>query len=316
MRLNFLTSMALPLWLACGAAGLVSACQPSEEVAEIRQMSEDRKDDVKVVRVGETYIYASDINRAAVQQGIIDDEESLPEDHPRFQVIVDSLVDQRLLANEANRQGFDKDPAVRRRVALARERLLSGVAVERHIEKTVTEAAARELYNEQVVMRPRGEEVKASHILLETEEEAGAVIARLEKGETFAALATELSIDPSSRVNSGDLGYFTKEAMVEPFAEAAFALETGEISAPVQTQFGWHVIRAEDRRTPAVPSFEDMREDIFNYLTYSEIEKFKVRLRVDGDIERVSNDPPALETNDDGSVDDVPGEAPEDEETP
>ena len=106
---------------------------------------------------------------------------------------------------------------------------------------------------------PPEQEVRARHILVEKEDEAKKAAARVKGGEDFAKVAGELSNDPGSKTDGGDLGFFTKDRMVEPFAEAAFKLEPGQISDPVKSQFGWHVIKVEEKRTKPVPSLEEMQ---------------------------------------------------------
>ena len=129
------------------------------------------------------------------------------------------------------------------------------------------------------------EEVRASHILVKTEQEAKDIIAQLEKGADFAKLAKEKSTDPSKEKNSGDLGFFTKEQMVKEFAEAAYALKKGETSkTPVKTQFGWHVIRVTDRRTQAAPAFEDvkdqLRQKLAEFIAQEEINKLRSAAKI------------------------------------
>ena len=112
----------------------------------------------------------------------------------------------------------------------------------------MTPEAARKLYDETVKSVPAEQEVRARHILVENEEDAKKAAARVKGGEDFAKVAGELSKDPGSKTDGGDLGFFTKDRMVEPFAEAAFKLEPGQISDPVKSQFGWHVIKVEEKR--------------------------------------------------------------------
>lgn len=294
---------------------LLAGCGNGSDAQYSGEVRIDRAGDTKIARVGNGFIYQSDINVAAIADGLIEDGETLAKDHPRYQAVVDELVDQRLLADAALASGYQNDPAVRRRLSTARERLLANVALEKHMDKTVTEAAARELYEEQIAMTDARAEVKAAHILVTTEDEAKAVIKRIEAGEDFGDLARELSTGPSS-IDGGDLGYFVKDAMVAPFAEAAFALDVGAVSAPVETQFGWHVIKVSDRRTRPVPSFEDMEEDIYSFMTYQEVDNYMTKLRVDGDVEMLGSKSEAEAPQDTAEVpvDDVPGESPDEVE--
>ncbi len=147
-----------------------------------------------------------------------------------------------------------------------REYLIGFMADLRESKKALTPEAARKLFDDTIKTLTPEEEVRARHILVEKQDEAKAALARLRKGEDFAKVAAELSKDPGSGKEGGDLGYFTKDRMVPPFAEAAFKLKAGELSEPVQTQFGWHVIKLEDRRTRALPKFEEVKGEIETYI--------------------------------------------------
>ena len=126
----------------------------------------------------------------------------------------------------------------------------------------MTDARLHEEYQKAVALEPKREEVRARHILVKTKEEAAAVIAELKAGGDFAEIAKKKSSDPSGRAG-GDLGFFTREQMVPTFSEAAFKLKPGEYTTePVQSQFGWHVIRVEERRVAGARKYEDMVDDL------------------------------------------------------
>ncbi len=131
------------------------------------------------------------------------------------------------------------------------------------------------------------QEVHARHILVATEEEAKEIEAELKKGADFATLAKEKSKDPSGAANGGDLGYFTKDQMVPEFAEAAFKLDKGQISDPVHTQFGWHIIKVEDKRTKPTPTFEEVKPQLDNYVARRAQEELVDNLRKSAKIERL-----------------------------
>ena len=179
-----------------------------------------------------------------------------------FPILVERMVDFELLTVAAAEAGLANDEEVLRRVAELTEGVMREVYLTREVNAGVTEAALRERYDAMVATIPAGEEVNARHILVETEEDARAVVAALDEGGDFATLAGEKSIGPTSS-RGGDLGYFSREQMVPEFSDAAFALETGAYTKePVQTQFGWHVILLADRRDKAPPSFEDSEEQL------------------------------------------------------
>jgi peptidyl-prolyl cis-trans isomerase C len=135
--------------------------------------------------------------------------------------------------------------------------------VEKLVEKSATDAVLKARYDKFVKEAPPREEVHARHILLANEADAKAVIEELKKGGDFAKLAQEKSTDPAGKTSGGDLGYFTKEEMVPEFADTAFKLKPGEITqAPVHTQFGWHVIKLEDRRAAKPPTFDQLKPQL------------------------------------------------------
>ncbi|PHS22645.1 MAG: peptidylprolyl isomerase [Robiginitomaculum sp.] len=246
----------------------------------------DRAGDEAIARVNGTTIYASDIAREAAVQKLIRVGDPLPKGSKIYKQVLDDLVDQRLLALEAVRRGLDRDGEAKRRLQAARERILGNILVESTISQAVTDEAIRRMYDEQAKLSPPGDEVRARHILVKTKEDADAVIVDLKKGADFAKLAMDKSIDPGSRLEGGDLGYFSKDAMVEPFANAAFALKKGEISAPVHTEFGWHVIQLQSRRKQAPPGFDEMRPRIVRFMTFDEIQKLISQLRMSAIVER------------------------------
>lgn len=181
---------------------------------------------------------------------------------------------QKIAARNAISEGLANSDAVQQRLAYQKEKILHDIWVAEQIHARVTENDIRAYFDTYVApelakQNENVEEVQARHILVATQGEAETVIKRLEKGEGFAALAGELSLGPSAS-RGGNLGYFLAEEMVQAFSDAAFALQPGELSAPVETEFGWHVIRLEDRRVVPPPSFEDLSEQIRVFLEQQE----------------------------------------------
>jgi peptidyl-prolyl cis-trans isomerase C len=192
--------------------------------------------------------------------------DALPEQYKQmpaallYTQIVQRLVDRKLAAQVAKKEGYLERPEIKRRLEIDQEQVLQEAYLISNIEQRLTDERLKAAYDKKVAGAAKEEEVRARHVLLKTEEDAKNVIAELEKGADFAKLATERSVGPTSG-NGGDLGFFKKEQMVAPFAEAAFAMKKGEYSRkPVQTQFGWHVIKVEDRRAAKMPSFEESKE--------------------------------------------------------
>ncbi|MCT8998046.1 peptidylprolyl isomerase [Chelativorans intermedius] len=177
-----------------------------------------------------------------------------------------AVIDVRLLAAQAEAEGLDQSEDFQQRMAFLRERALHSAFVDRNVVAPITEEEMRARYDAEVAKITPEEEVRARHILVESEEEARQIIEALDAGGDFAALAEEKSKDGSSS-NGGDLGYFTRGRMVPAFEEAAFALEPGSYSSePVETQFGWHVIKVEDKRRQSPPAFEQVQNQIRSLL--------------------------------------------------
>lgn len=172
-----------------------------------------------------------------------------------YTVLLNSLIDRKLVAADARRHGILKDEDVKRMLAELEDRVLHRVYLERYVEEHMTEAALKAQREKLVAENRERVEIRARHIVVTTEAEAKKIIAELNDGADFATLAKEKSIGPSAQ-EGGNLGYFTKQKMVPEFAKAAFALDIGQISkTPIHTQYGWHVIKVEDRRAvPPIPA--------------------------------------------------------------
>lgn len=169
-----------------------------------------------------------------------------------------SIIEIRLMADVASEQGLGEDAEFQQRMEFLRERALHSAYIEAEIASQVTEETMRARYDEEMAQIEPANEVRARHIIVETEEEAAALIEQLNDGADFEELAREHSTDGAA-AQGGDLGYFGPGQMVGEFEEAAFAMNVGDHSAePVQTQFGWHVIKLEDRRAQTPPAFEQV----------------------------------------------------------
>ena len=212
-------------------------------------------EDPLVAVVDGTEVHRSDVE--AVARALPEQFRQVP--FPQlYGMLLERAVDFRLLANAAEDEDLAGEPEVQAALAKARADVLRDAYIRGKIDEGTTEERLRQRYDD--LKDEEGfteEEVHARHILVGSEDEAKKVLAQLEGGADFAALAGEHSVDPSVRSNNGDLGFFRRGQMVPEFAEAAFALEPGSrTTEPVQTQFGWHVIEVLDRRTGA-PSFEE-----------------------------------------------------------
>ena len=179
-----------------------------------------------------------------------------------FSQLVERYIDQKLIGQAARKAGVADRPEVKQQIALLTESVLSQAYMDDKIRPQVTESRLHEEYQKAVALEPKREEVRAQHILVKTKEEAEQIIKELKAGGDFAAIAKKKSLDPSGRTG-GDLGYFTRDQMVPAFSDAAFKLKPGEYTTePVHTQFGWHVIKVEDRRVAGSRKFEEMADEL------------------------------------------------------
>jgi peptidyl-prolyl cis-trans isomerase C len=234
------------------------------------------------------------VNGAEIRRSeVIAEQQSLPAEYRSvpfeaiFPHLLRRMIDGRLRVAEARRLGLPSSPEVKARLAVLEERVLEQALLSKEIEDKVTEAELRRRY-EGVAKAGKGQEqVRARHILVESEAEAVAIIADLGKpGADFAKLARDRSKDTAAAARGGDLGFFLRGDMVKPFADAAFALKPGETTkAAVRTQFGWHIIKLEERRTAPVPAFEEVRDELGRELSEEITTKLIESLRAASKIE-------------------------------
>jgi peptidyl-prolyl cis-trans isomerase C len=201
--------------------------------------------------------------------------------------LVGYMVDLKLGARAATQAKIADDPDFQRRLAYFKDKMLLDDYLQQEAKKAVTADAMRKLYEDSVKNLPPEEEAHARHILVPTEDEAKAVEARIKGGEDFAKVAGEVSKDPGSGKEGGDLGWFTKDRMVPEFADAAFKLQPGQVSDPVKSQFGWHVIKLEEKRPKPVPSFDDVKDQVAQYMQRKAQSDIVLGLRSTGKVERL-----------------------------
>ena len=208
----------------------------------------------------------------------------------RFEILVGHMVDRIVASQAAEKAGLALDPRVIQRVAFMQRKAMQDVFIGAELLKRVTDVEVEAYYEKEIQNGPADEEVRARHILLDSREAADAVVVALKDGVDFETLAKERSKGPSGP-SGGDLGYFTKDAMVEPFANAAFKMQSGDMSAPVKTQFGWHVIKVEDRRSKPKPALVDVRDQIFQILIGEARQEIYAKMRSEADVEFVTTSP-------------------------
>jgi peptidyl-prolyl cis-trans isomerase C len=221
-----------------------------------------KADDPVVAKVNGVDIKQSDLDFAATEVGA-QLANFPPEDRRRM--LLQFVIENELMAEAAVKDGLDSGQSFEDRLKYHRRRTLRDAYYDKSVRNAVPEAEARKVYDEKVASLKPEEEIHARHILVATEPEAKEIQERLKKGEDFATVAKEKSKDPSAE--GGDLGFFGRGQMLKPFEDAAFGLKEGEISNPVQTQFGWHIIKVEEKRTRPLPSFDQVKDTITSQLT-------------------------------------------------
>lgn len=207
-------------------------------------------------------------------------------DSPQLRMAIqDELINLELMAQDAVKNGLDQQAATKLRLASARQNELVGAFVQDHFTKhPITEDDIKQEYDN-LKKSTGAQEYKARHILVKEEKDAQAIVAKLKKGGKFEALAKKQSLDTSSAVSGGDLGWSIPSNFVPPFAAALKELKKGAVSAPVQSEFGWHIIKLDDVRESKVPPFEEVKKNITQHLQRQSMQKAIGNLRVVAKIE-------------------------------
>ncbi len=239
--------------------------------------------DPVVARVNGVDIKQSDLALAEEDLGA-DTQAASPE--AKREHLISYLADIIMVTQSADKKNLADNPDFKRRLAFMRNKLLMGLELQDEAKAAVTDEALHQTYNDAVKSMAGQEEVRARHILVETEDEAKAILEQLKGGADFATLAKEKSKDPGA-AEGGDLGYFTKDQMVPEFADVAYKMYPGQLSNPVKTQFGWHIIKLEDKRTKQPPEFDKVKDQIEAYLARKSQTEFITKLRQSAKIERL-----------------------------
>ena len=241
-----------------------------------------------VVAVGEVVatVNGKPISKAAFE--ILSDEvnERRGENKVPDDKIIEELIKRELLSQEVAASGLLKDAKFAAKIENAQRMMLSQAAAEQFIESVkVTDEDLKKEYDERVGPM-KNAEYRAKHILVETEQAAKDVIAKLAKGEKFDALAKKLSKDPGSKDKGGELGWFSPQQMVAPFSEAVMAMKNGETTqVPVQSQFGWHVIEREESREQAPPPFDSVKDQLKNMVQTKKLQEHIADLQTKAKVE-------------------------------
>jgi len=251
-----------------------------------------QEENAVVARVNGTEVTRDEV--VAAIQGLPAEYQQLPLE-TLWEPMLNQVIDRKLVVAAARADGLEGSEAYTRQMDQIGEQVLQQLYMQEVMTREFSEEELRAAYDAWAVdyaASGQGEEIHARHILVDNEEAAAALVERLDDGEDFATLAAEASIGPSGP-DGGDLGWFRHEDMVPEFADAAFALDAGEISGPVQSPFGWHVIKVEERRSAPVPGFEEMAPTLQGQLAEQAIYDRIDTLRTDAQIEIVEPAPAA-----------------------
>ncbi len=210
----------------------------------------------------------------------------------RRSMVIDALVDMHVMADAALAAGTADSPKYKARMAFLEAQALRNTYVEDELQSKISDDEIKARYEKDIAGYVAPEEVHARHILVKTEDEANAVLKQLADGGNFEAIAKEKSEDPGSKANGGDLGFFAKGQMVPEFEAEAFALKAGETSAkPVKSQFGYHIIKVDERRTQPVPTLDQVRGQVIQVVERDKYQETLARMRGEAKIEILT--PPA-----------------------
>lgn len=256
-------------------------------LAPVARAQDAAAQDDKVVAV----VNGHEIKVSEVQMATDDIIGQLPDLPPklRFPFVVEYLIERHLLAQYAVKEGIAETDEYKRRLALYQAKALRDAYFFQKIRPMVTEEEIRAVYDQEATKVQQTERVRARHVLVGTEKEAKDILARLQKGEKFEDLAKQFSLD-GSKDYGGDLGYFTQPEMVPEFSKAAFALKVGETSQPVKTDFGWHIIRLEDRKQGAAQPYDQVKSAIRNVLLRKKVSEVMEKIRGGSQVEIVDED--------------------------
>lgn len=273
------TRTSLFLLPALAAAALFAVAVPIGAAAQT---------DPVVAKVNGTDIRESDLAAAEADIG-----SQLPPMAPdaKKDYLITYVGDMILVSKAAEAKKLGETDEFKKKLALARTKLLMEALLQNEAKTAVTDDAMKKVYADAIKDVGNEQEVSARHILVESEDDAKAISAELKKGGDFAAIAKEKSKDPGSKDTGGDLGFFTKDQMVPEFAEAAFKLDKGQVSDPVKSQFGWHVIRVDDKRAKQPPTFEQVKDQIENFVQRKAQAELIQKLRADAKIEKIGEKP-------------------------
>lgn len=259
---------------ATAALCLLAACtqQPSAQPPP-------QPGDRAVASVNGEMIWASDVKREAVAEGLIAPGDPLDVTSDRFRQVLDEVIDTKVLAGEAIARRLDKDPLAQRRIAAARERALENLMVDSVVGKAVNRQAENALYQDFLKNRTPSEVIHLRQIVTASEPDAEAVKKQLVGGAAFEALALARSLDSATRFKGGDLGETTTDTLPPPLGEAVKGAKVGQIVGPVKIDAGWAILKVDDRHPEPPPSLDAVRPQLIRFITYDQIKDLVLTLR-------------------------------------
>ncbi|MFC7291303.1 peptidylprolyl isomerase [Hirschia litorea] len=271
------------IFVSVGAIMLLSACE--DEQAILIQPQANASDDAVIAATVDGYvIYVSDVELEAEGQGVLLPGRKLDPDTPEFTRILNSLIDDHLLSREAERQNLDKDPAIEHRLKVIRNRLLGNLL----LSQGVDEASIEKYYETSINLKQLqlGEEYRVRQIVLPTKEAAQSMLKQMNADTDFAVLASNRSIDEKTRLEGGDLGFVNPETAPLALANAIKNTAMGGVSQPFETRKGWVVIKVEEKRPEPLPTLQELRPQIWDFLIATELERLLKKLHKDATIIR------------------------------
>jgi peptidyl-prolyl cis-trans isomerase C len=278
--------LALVLALSAGpvmAQGTKPKSTPAPAAAPAAPAAPAVGGDPVVARVNGFELHRSDVEEAA--RGLPPQARQQPPDKI-YAALLDQMIATTLVAQAARKAKVQDEPRAKRHLTLITDQVMAQLYVDKIVLAGMNEQKLKAKYDKLMKDAPPREEVNARHILLANEADAKAAIEELKKGADFAKLANQKSTDPAGKTSGGDLGWFTKDQMVPEFADAAFNLKKGEITdQPVKTQFGWHVIKLEDRRQAKPPTFDQVKpqlaDEVARDLVGEKMKELKTAARIE-----------------------------------
>jgi peptidyl-prolyl cis-trans isomerase C len=279
---NCILNTAFAGVIRCGVIGAVAAAML---IAQPVLPGRTQAADPVIAKVDGVEVHESDLALA---------EEDLGSNIPpqvtgdaKREFILSYLTDIMLVAKAADAKKVTETKEFKTRLAFIRNKLLMESILQTEGKNAVTDQAMRQVYDDALKQMNKEEEVRARHILVPTEAEAKTILADLKKGGNFETIAKEKSKDPGAAAQGGDLGYFTKDQMVPEFADVAFKLEKGALSDPVKSQFGWHIIKVEDKRSKTPPPFEQVKDQVETFVQRKAQAEYVTKLRDAAKVERM-----------------------------